>query len=43
MSSIEIEPQNIGRIIGARGATIKQLQSDFNVIISISKEDNAVS
>lgn len=43
MTSLEIEGSNIGRLIGTRGATIKKLQSDFNVTISISKEDNDVN
>lgn len=43
MASLEIEGRSIGRLIGTRGATIKKLQSDFNVNISISKEDNEVN
>lgn len=42
MGSIEIESRYVGRIIGPKGATIRQLQSDYNVKISISKEDNDV-
>lgn len=37
--SIEVDSRNIGRIIGQRGATIKQLQSDYNVQISIGKDE----
>lgn len=43
MVSVEIENRNVGRIIGPRGATIKQLQSEYNVSISISKEPDGVS
>jgi polyribonucleotide nucleotidyltransferase len=41
MGSVEIDGRNVGKIIGPRGSTIKQLQDEFNVHISISKEDNA--
>lgn len=41
--SIEIDGRNAGKIIGPRGATIKQLQEDYNVQISISKNDDMVS
>jgi polyribonucleotide nucleotidyltransferase len=43
MGTVEIEGRNVGKIIGPRGATIKQLQDDYRVQISISKEDNEVS
>lgn len=42
MATLEIASSNIGKLIGSRGATIKKLQSDYNVNISISKEDNEV-
>lgn len=42
MGSVEIEGRNVGKIIGPKGATIRQLQSDYNVNISISKDDNEV-
>lgn len=42
MGSVAIDGRSVGRIIGPKGATIRQLQSDFNVNISISKEDDAV-
>lgn len=38
-----IESRLVGKIIGPRGATIQQLQNEYNVHISISKEDDAVS
>lgn len=41
MASVEIDSRNIGKIIGPRGATIKQLQTDYNVHISISKEEES--
>ena len=39
---IKIAGRNVGKLIGVKGATIKQLQSDHNVRISISKEDDQV-
>lgn len=42
MGSVEIDGRNVGKIIGPRGATIKQLQDEYRVNISISKEDNSV-
>lgn len=38
-----IESRLVGKIIGPRGATIQQLQNEYNVHISISKEDDAVN
>lgn len=43
MGSVLIESRLVGKLIGPRGATIQQLQSEYNVHISISKEDDAVS
>lgn len=43
MGSVEIESRNVGKIIGPKGATIRSLQEEYNVNISISKEDNNVS
>lgn len=40
--SIEIEPSKVGRVVGSKGSTINQLQTDFNVKIDIDKEDNLV-
>ena len=42
MASIEIDGRNVGKLIGPRGATIKQLQDQYRVRISISKDDNDV-
>ena len=42
MGSMLIESRLVGKIIGPRGATIQQLQNEYNVHISISKEDDAV-
>lgn len=42
MGSVAIDSRNVGRIIGPKGATIRQLQDDYNVNISISKENDAV-
>jgi polyribonucleotide nucleotidyltransferase len=42
MGSVEIESRNVGKIIGTKGAKIKQLQTDYNVRITISKESNQV-
>jgi len=41
MGSVLIESRLVGKLIGPRGATIQQLQSEYNVHISISKEDDA--
>lgn len=43
MGSVLIESRLVGKLIGPRGATIQQLQNEYNVHISISKEDDAVS
>lgn len=43
MGSVLIESRLVGKLIGPRGATIQQLQSEYNVHISISKEDDQVS
>lgn len=43
MGSVLIESRLVGKLIGPRGATIQQLQSEYNVHISISKEDDPVS
>lgn len=40
MGSVLIESRLVGKLIGPRGATIQQLQSEYNVHISISKEDD---
>ncbi|CRL05202.1 CLUMA_CG017979, isoform A [Clunio marinus] len=40
MANIEIEPRDVGKIIGTKGATIRQLQDDYNVRINISREEN---
>lgn len=37
--SIEVDSRNVGRIIGMKGATINQLQSEYNVKITIAKDD----
>ncbi|KAL7018138.1 hypothetical protein ACKWTF_010652 [Chironomus riparius] len=37
---LKIEGRNVGKLIGVRGATIKQMQEEHNVRISISKEDD---
>jgi polyribonucleotide nucleotidyltransferase len=42
MASIEIDSFNVGKIIGPRGATIKQIQDQYRVRIAISKDDNNV-
>lgn len=42
MGSVLIESRLVGKLIGPRGATIQQLQSEYNVHISISKEDDQV-
>ena len=39
---LKIEGRNVGKLIGVRGATIKQIQEQYNVRISISKEDDEV-
>lgn len=41
--TLTFEPGKVGRIIGAGGATISALQSDHNVKVNISKEDDEVS
>ncbi|CRL02905.1 CLUMA_CG015872, isoform A [Clunio marinus] len=41
MGSVLIESRMVGKLIGPRGATIQQLQNEYNVHISISKEDDA--
>jgi len=41
MGSVLIESRLVGKLIGPRGATIQQLQTEYNVHISISKEDDA--
>jgi polyribonucleotide nucleotidyltransferase len=40
---IKIESRHVGKVIGPRGATIKELQQQFNVRISIAKENDEVS
>lgn len=40
---LEVEPGKVGRVVGSKGATIQQLQSDYSVKIDIEKEDNQVS
>lgn len=40
--SITIEPGMVGRIVGKAGATIQQFQTDFDVKIDISKDDDPV-
>lgn len=40
---VEIAGRSVGQLIGPKGATIKQLQSDYNVRISVSKDDDFVS
>lgn len=42
MASVAIDNRNVGRIIGPKGATIRSLQMEYNVQISISKENDAV-
>lgn len=42
MGFVEIDGRNVGKIIGPKGATIRQLQSEYNVTISIANEDNTV-
>ncbi|XP_070490328.1 probable ATP-dependent RNA helicase DDX43 [Chironomus tepperi] len=37
---LKIEGRNVGKLIGVRGATIKQMQDEHNVRIFISKEDD---
>jgi len=41
MGSVLIESRLVGKLIGPRGATIQQLQNEYNVHISISKEDDS--
>lgn len=40
---VAIETGRVGRIIGSGGEMIKSLQTDHNVKINISKDDDAVS
>jgi len=40
---IKIQGRNVGKLIGVRGATIKQMQEEYKVRISISKEDDEVT
>lgn len=41
--TIKIHPREVGKIIGSKGSTIKSLQQEYNVKISISKENGQVS
>lgn len=43
MGSVIIEGRNVGKVIGPKGATIRQLQEEFNVRISIARDGNEVS
>jgi polyribonucleotide nucleotidyltransferase len=38
-----IDSGKVGKIVGAKGAIIQELQSNFEVKINISKEDDEVS
>lgn len=41
--TISVETGRVGRIIGSGGTMIQSLQTEHNVKINISKEDNDVS
>lgn len=38
-----IESGKVGRIVGAKGAVIQEIQTNFEVKVNISKEDDDVS
>lgn len=40
---LKIEARNVGKLIGPKGATIREIQDQYNVKISISKENDPVS
>lgn len=42
MATLEIAPRIVGRLIGVKGATIRQLKADYHIGIEIAQEDNAV-
>jgi predicted PilT family ATPase len=43
MGIVEIEKRFVGRVIGAKGSNLKQIEADFNVRVRVSRDENEVS